>query len=428
MRPPIVLYEYDTLKVGDNLEFTPNDLASLQNFHSKNSSFYSLVNHGVKFNQFVGVLRVGNLTIEILPKADRGNSELSNNSKESLWRSLLIGMLKSVGTFDVQSSENSQLKLRSNHILDLYFELFISEVESLLHKGLVRKYRKTEGNQKALKGSLHFAKHLQQNVVHKERFYVRYTTYDKEHTLHKILYKTILLIHSLNTNPVLKSRESSLLLNFQEMPDIAVSEALFDRIKLDRKTLHYANALQIAKLLLLNYHPDLSRGRNDVLALLFDMNKLWEKFVFVTIRNKIEGFIVKEQVPKKFWQGENQTPKKIKPDIVIWKEKESDSEKSFVIDTKWKIVDDKPSDDDLKQMYVYAKFFRSEKVFLFYPGSESIKHNGNFFHEFDKSPNIDCSLIKVSVQKNENTSSNIGKFQEEIMHSIKKNILESSGI
>src|SRR5690606_14308158 len=123
---------------------------------------------------------------------------LNSKVEEKKWRDILIGMMRSVGGFDIKSTSSSHLKIKPNTILDLYFELFIKEVEYVLHSGLVKKYRKKEGNVSALKGSLQFSKHIKYNVTHQERFYVRHTSYDVDHQLHFILYKTIQLIKHIN--------------------------------------------------------------------------------------------------------------------------------------------------------------------------------------------------------------------------------------
>jgi len=40
-------------------------------------------------------------------------------------------------------------------------------------------------------------------------------------------------------------------------------------------------------MILLNVHPDISRGRDDVLALMFDMNDLWVLYAALQIRGHL---------------------------------------------------------------------------------------------------------------------------------------------
>jgi 5-methylcytosine-specific restriction enzyme subunit McrC len=287
----------------------------------------------------------------------------------------------------------------------------------LLHRGLVKKYRKTEGNTTALKGSLQFGKHIQQNLVHQARFYTRYSTYDAQHTLHSILYKALRLVKNMNTQNVLHSRIGALMLNFPEMSDVKVSEATFEKITYNRKDEHYQKAIDIARLLLLNYHPDVSKGRNHVLALLFDMNLLWEQFVYVSLRKKIKdkvGYTIKSQVTKSFWQAhEDCQTSRMKPDIFI----ETAEKRCIVLDTKWKnLNNNNPSPEDLRQMYVYHDYFKAQKVALVYPiDDETPVKSGSFFdneHKQSLLANKECSLISIA------TKSDISSWQAMIFEKI----------
>ncbi len=353
--------------------------------------YFSLINKGVRFNEYVGVIQVGNTIIEVLPKADKQEDD------KSRWRDLLIGMLKAVGSFDIKATSSSNLKIQPNTILDLYFELFINEVEYLLHNGLFKQYRKKEGNVHSLKGSLQFSKNIQENLVHQERFYVKHNTYDVNHQLHQILYKTILLLKQINTNSKLQSRIGTLLLNFPEMKDIKVIESTFDRIVYTRKNISYKKPIEIAKLLLLQYHPDLSKGRNHILALMFDMNLLWEQFVYITLRKyRKDDFQVKSQYVKYFWKPQNGKRSFMMPDIVLTK-----NNQAVVLDTKWKNLNGyNPSPDDLRQMYVYHSYFKAKKVALVYPGRNNTLIKGNFL-DSDRGikPEIECSVILLQTNK-----------------------------
>lgn len=395
-RKHITVFEHQSIKLNqkiDEVVFDINKLKALQKFYGdKGVPYFSLIHEGVRFNEHVGVIQVGETLIEVLPKADK-------HGEKEKWREVLIGMIRAVGLFEIHAPSSSNLKLKPNSILDLYFELFINETEYLLHNGLIKKYRKKEGNVFALKGRILFGKNIQQNINHQERFFVEHTTYDFEHLLHFIIYKTIRLLKSINTNSSLQSRICSLLLHFPEMPDIKVTEETFQKINFNGKTECYSKSIEIAKLLLLHYHPDISRGRNNVLALMFDMNKLWESFIYVSLKNdKAIKRTVTGQTSKYFWKQDNHNRTSIKPDIVINK---GDSNNCIVLDTKWKmILNNNPSPDDLRQLYVYHEYYKAKKVALVYPGESILKTSGKYLDpNTGEQLNKECSVITLSVDK-----------------------------
>ena len=391
----ISVFEHETLMLGDGRQHAlcPKQLQAMQEFHgTKGLPYYSLVHNGVRFNEFVGVLQVGPTVIEVLPKVGKATDV-------EPWRKSLISMLHAVGAFDVHAPSSSQLMLKANSLLDLYFELFVNEVEYLLHRGLVKKYRKQEGNQTALKGAIVFPKHLRHNVVHQERFYVKHSVYDKEHQIHAILYKALQLVDRIHHNPSLVGRLKSLILDFPEQRDLPVSERTFRRLVLDRKTSPYKSALEIAKLLLLNHHPDVRAGMDDVLAIMFDMNLLWERFVYASLRRHgPPDLAVTGQRSKRFWKRDGAGyPSRICPDIVV-----SIDGARLVLDTKWKNVSGRnPSPEDLRQLFAYLKYFQAEKVALVYPGPGDATYRGNYYKVDDnRVPGEEqCAVITIEVKE-----------------------------
>lgn len=410
----ITVYEHDRLKVGmvfdtDNrkVEFKQSHLKALEKHYGNGGlNYYQLINKGIKFNQFVGVLQVGELTIEVLPKIDKTHDE-------NRWRTLLIGMLKTVGTFNIQAPSSATLNTKNNFILDLYFALFLKEIEYLVNLGLVKKYTKTEGQSLALKGSLQFGQQISKNLVHQERFYVRYSKYSYQQPLNQILLKTLKLLKRINSNAALHSRIGSLLLHFPELPDITVREADFEKIIYNRKTTVYKDAIEISRLLLLNYHPDVSAGKNHILAIMFDMNALWERFVYISLRKNSASYQnITAQAHKYFWRPEKGNRSSIRPDIVIKKKVSSVGEKpqTIVFDTKWKnIQSSNPSPDDLRQMYVYHDYFNAEKVALIYPGETNQDVSGQYLNKInDEKTAKTCGIITIAIHEN------IKVWQEEI--------------
>lgn len=408
----ITVFEHQKLIFNLTNQEEKNLHDSLEKFYRNYSPFFSLIRNGVQFNEHVGIIQVGKTLIEILPKADQ--------KSETEWRNLLIRMIQTIWNFQVKESGNSQLKISKNSVLDLYFALFIKEIEIILHKGLIKKYRKTEGNCLALKGSLQFSKHISENVTHQERFYVKYSTYDVYHQIHSILYLALKLVSQLNTDQTLKSKISTLFLNFPEMENIKISEKTFENITFDRKNIHYKKAFEIAKLLLLNYHPDLSKGKNNVLALMFDMNLLWEQFVYITLKKKLLGYQISSQQSKNFWKPQSGNNSKMRPDIIL-KKINTDEEEIIILDTKWKNLNGyNPSSEDLRQMYVYHSFFRANRTGLIYPGEKFQITKGNYYSTQNDAifSDKECNVLTIQTDKN------IKTWQSNIINFIENSILK----
>ena len=399
------VFEHQKIRLNNHPKLTETVLEQFQEFYgTEGVPYFKLIHKGVQFTEYVGVIQVGDLTVEVLPKPDK-------DSNLNTWHEVLIQMLNTVGFVKVHAPSSSSLQLQSNSILDLYFELFVAEVEYLIHRGLIKKYRRIEKNSTALKGPIQFSKHIQQNVVHQERFYIRETVYDQNHKIHKILFKTISVLKRINTNSHLLSRLGALELNFPEVDNISISNELFN-FSLNRKTQIYEHALAISKLILLNYHPDVRRGQNNVLALMFDMNLLWERFVYKSLQKHLEkNYTLQSQNTKNFWKPNFGSRSQMRPDIVINKGEEN----CVVLDTKWKnLGSSNPNPDDLRQLYVYNEYYNARKVALIYPSSTTTTKAG-FYYE--KSVNEigqkECAVISIK------SNQNINQWQYEIAQQLK---------
>lgn len=94
----------------------------------------------VTFKQYVGVIQVEGLTIEILPKID--HYEVENQFTKSKWQSVLIEMLRVTRKLKIQPVGQANVSRQSIHLLDIYFEWYLSEVQLLIHQGLIKQYYK----------------------------------------------------------------------------------------------------------------------------------------------------------------------------------------------------------------------------------------------------------------------------------------------
>ena len=387
------VFEHATLREGDVLDgvvFTAAHRAALERAHrDRKFPYFRLVRGGVQFCEYVGVFQAGGVRIEVLPKADR-----KGEADQQSWRDSLLGMLLATSDMDARAPSSAALKIRPHSILDLYLSLYVNELRTLVQRGLIRRYRPTEGNGTALRGALVFSKQLQHNHTHQERFYVRHSHYTRQHPLHAVLLKALRLVERLNTAQGLRGAIASLLLDFPEQEEVSADAAWFARWRHDRKSEPYRQALDIARMLLLHYHPDVRGGREHVFALMFDMNVLWEQFVFTALRRHLQTAtcrVTKKNGAALWRRHDTRQTVTIYPDIVV-----REGQRCAVLDTKWKLAGSTPSVHDLRQMYAYSRFHGSADTALVYPGQLAAFHSGAFLD----SDGASCGILSVPVVAN----------------------------
>jgi 5-methylcytosine-specific restriction enzyme subunit McrC len=394
---PIQVFEHKQLLIGEH-GFTKSHWEALGWHNEKHGGgFFSLTPKGVKFNQYVGVIQVGNITIEILPKI----SQVVEKGDKAKWQKVLIDMLRECRWMQVYAHDKAALRFKPNSILEAYLELFVLECEEIIRQGLVKKYRAIANNCTALKGKLLFNKQIQINLVHKERFYTRHQVFDRENVFNQILLKALKLIPMISQSPYLKDKVYNLLLSFPELEDITVKHETFEKLVFDRKTTRYKEAIEIAAMLLLNYRPDISTGQNHVLAILFDMNDLWEEFIYRQLyKYKPANWIIRSQNSKQFWKlNSSNGYKTVRPDIVIHNQT---NDTKIILDTKWKIPDNNiPADSDLKQMFVYNEYWIGKNAILLYPNADytekPVFHEGSFVKKENAMATHGCGVMKMAV-------------------------------
>jgi 5-methylcytosine-specific restriction enzyme subunit McrC len=382
----------------------------IQYNEKQDSRFFTPIYGGIKFKQYVGVLQVGNITIEVLPKADKQSDEAAKDR----WRNVLIEMLKVCRKLPLEASTEANLSLKQLTLMDIYIYIFLEEVERIVHQGLVKQYRRQMDNQTALRGALQFSEHIQRNLVHKERFFVRHQLYDTNHLLHQILREALQLIPMMSSNTDLSAKAQHHLLYFSTIGRLKVTAATFSNIVYHRKTEHYQKAIQLAELILLNFSPDLQHGQNSVLAILFDMNKLWEGYLYRQLK-RLPELQVKREPRKKFWEN-----RVVKPDILVeWQDKR------IILDAKWKVLNNaQPSDADLKQMYVYHHYWEVERTFLVYPEVYDITEIRGTYHKPSTTEPFVCQLFFVSVLDGEGRLN--WEFGRNVLGKIKRSFLNIS--
>jgi len=385
----IQIFEYETIQIGQN-GLNNTHFQSLVQFNEQHGNKYFTVGYNkITFSQYVGVLQVGNLIVEILPKADRQNNQ-------EKWRGVLLHMLRKCGYLKLEHVSHALLRLHTHSLVDLFLYTFIAEVEYLTRTGLVKKYRRVSGSTAALKGRIVFPKQIPQQLIHKELFYTNYSYYSVDNIYNQILKKAIKVIENTARNPRLIGESKKLQLYFEDVKTIDVNRRTFQKLTYDRKTESYQKAIELAELIILNQSPGIRSGTYSVLSFLFDMNRLFEKYILFELKKAehlFENVSVEGQLGKQFWKH-----RRIKPDIIITDG--TNKNRSVIVDTKWKLLEsNNPSDEDLQQMFTYNIHFGTTKSILLYPGSYDYVCNSTNYAQSKACPEYMhcCELYFISL-------------------------------
>jgi 5-methylcytosine-specific restriction enzyme subunit McrC len=363
MRKTITVFEHECLRINEK-GFDQSSLDLLTRWQDKTAQYFTRIHNGIKTAQWVGIIQLQKVTLEILPKADKlsCNEEIPRVQQER-WRNLLITMIQISFGLDPVLHDDVYLKTGKANILDILAKAFLIKVDELIKTGLIKKYRcQDDLCSSTLRGRLLIEKQIKYNSGHDERFACRISSFDKCNTLNGILKAVLLFLERADISSTRHAGLSDLAGFFENIPACYPSENTFKTIKWDRKSTRYFKAISLARLIFSGLSPDFYSGKEQVFSFLFDMNKLFEMYISAHLHKAARRIPCRLHLQKShlFWEG-----KLLRPDILL----ESDGKK-MVIDAKWKLLHGrKPSDDDLKQLYAYNKITGCSHGVLLYPTS-----------------------------------------------------------
>lgn len=369
MSRTLEVFEHGTLHVtetGDGIR--PHEFDALARFNDRQPTKYFEIGHKrLRARHFVGYVEVGDLSIEILPKADK-----TSTSPARVWRDGLLEMLRVALGLRLHQLPDGAQKLTRSRLLDLIAQAYLAELEVILREGLAKGYRTTQSNGVVFRGRLAMARHLRENIARADRFYVEYQTFDHDIAINRVLAAALETLSWCALSPSVACGVDACLARFPELQRGEITSAMLERLHLTRATQRYAKALDYARMILSHRGPQLRAGTGRVFALLFDMNALWERYVAVLLRRVAPPAVrvsAQERLP--FWMPQRQQVRSVFPDIVVRSAMRGAApEPLLVIDTKWKVPSQNRADEgDLKQMFVYNELLGAPRSVLLYPAT-----------------------------------------------------------
>jgi 5-methylcytosine-specific restriction enzyme subunit McrC len=336
---------------------------------------------------YVGVLGIDQATqLEILPKTS-SDPALANDSRALLWQ-----MLKVVTNLNPYEEDEASLETLPNNWLEALTSLVLNKISALVRSGINRDYVRCKEHSSFLKGQLKVAKQMRSRPGTEHKFHVSYDQYVPDRAENRLLKSALLRLNKWTNFLENKRLCREFLFVLDDVPDSKQIEIDLKHWRVDRGMAHYQPLLPWIKLILSDQSPVFSLGKHQGISLLFPMEKLFEEYVFKLLRKDLcPNFSLKTQASSKYLLNHKSKGMfKMKPDGLI----SSEGEHKVVLDTKWKLLDERLStskekynlsQSDFYQMFAYGMKYLggNGELFLIYPSHANFKSPLHCF-EFDE--------------------------------------------
>ena len=257
-------------------------------------------------------------------------------------------------------------------LVEVLIDAFLCRLDSYVKTGLLRSYEKVEKNIDLVKGRILFNKQFNHFALSPTKFYCRFSRYMQDNPLNQFFKTCLLEMKSVSRNRENRQAIARCLAFFEDITELPVAKAVATSIAFNSTNAIAEEPYNYGALFLKHYSTTLNSGITSVNVLLFDMNKLFELFVFKVARQAF-GHRIQYQSTGHYLVENNATKKRyvnLRPDLML----KLESGKSVVIDTKWKIPSSFAKENDVYQMNAYSSSLpQIQKVYLLYPESPYAK-------------------------------------------------------
>ena len=366
----------------------------------------------IKATHYVGVIRVLDLTIEVLPKidyepAENADAQLGSkprNIASTSARANLLQMLSYAENLKISRKTVASLSTAHQDWFELLIRIFTLELQQQILQGPYRAYVRIEDTLLVMRGKWLIAKQLAQRPHQKDRFDLAFDEFTLDNQLNRVFRYTIEILLRLSRDAanrkVLTALRSWLI--DVSLP-VQITPEILHRIQFTRINDRFQVAYNLAAMFLEQEAMLLSQGKRQSMAFVLDMNRLFEKFVegFIQRHKRAifgvsgDGVILKSQsrglniyLLKR--EPDQKNLIRLRPDLLVMDER---GRTVLVLDTKYKRLVGEDhlihiSEGDLYQMLAYLTRFNCKRALLLYPS----EYNSSVIRKSYRIPDTDRGL------------------------------------
>jgi 5-methylcytosine-specific restriction enzyme subunit McrC len=254
---------------------------------------------------------------------------------------------------------------RSEDLFEFIVRMFVHQVDRLVRQGIQRGYVDFEEPHPFLRGRLLLGEHLRHTLTRPSEFHQRTNEFTADLLENRILHETLSRLGrapglGAGLRHTLRRAASA----FAEVPPAHITPADCDAVLYTRLNERYRPAVVLARLLLQYLALESHTGRTPFATYLLPMALIFEQFIAAYLsqaRSLTPDFSVAAQKRLTLDHGGRVTGYL---DVLL----ERAGRPALVLDTKYKVYGEKPSNADLYQMAAYAQTVGVAAAVLLYPG------------------------------------------------------------
>ena len=404
---PIVIKEYEEKDIKDC------DLDNLQSYiKCQNlSSVLKVTRHGIKANSWVGVIKYKKTHFQILPKLI-----CDNENKECILKNLIY-MLSYTKNLDIKTNEDAKLSAERNPFIEILIREYAKSLFDCLKRLTPKQYTREEDNLKFIKGKMKFSENIRYNCTNQAKFYCEYDKFSEDNILNQLFLFVSTCLYNISNNSYNKKTLKFIINYYSDITFVRFDKFKVRKIKLTRNQELFKKSFNLAKMFVEQTSVDLSKNRFENITLVWDMNALFEEFVFEIMKKSCPDWILTAQKGKKLLKGTENKKRNTFVDIFAQKE-----DQKLIIDTKYKkFVDENSiSNADVFQVSTYCLLHNTNNAILLYPQWENNKKpNIEDYYLNNGNNNYKISFKTINL-KYDNLKNNIDKIKQEIQYILKQ--------
>lgn len=396
------IQEYDKLHVREsrNLnkhQISKDDASYLQKLIIDDMPVFKWGNRCLVAQQWVGVIDLPEFSIEILPK-------LAKECGIDECRDILTRMLLIIHQASSTKKLPGSVRSKKNALTEVLISAFLTSLEKYLKQGMLSSYKKVQNNLDVVKGRIVFSKQFNQNILSPTRFHCSYSKYVCDNDINQFFAICLDEMQRISRDNDNLRRIRLAKASFEGIEIIGVAKALSLKIVFNSTNNRAEEPYNLGFMFLSSNFMTINTGNIGMNVMLFDMNQLYEMFMFKAMRH-VYGNRVQYQNSSHYLVRSEQSGRKhikLRPDIIVRGGDSGD----FVIDTKWKLPNGFSKESDIYQMNAYSTGIGSiAKVYLLYPettSTETFVGDYEFISQDEERRKLGIRSINLSLCTNWN--------------------------